>query len=313
MERYYNSQFPIIEAVMNGGSSLQLALACHEAGVFPSLYFELFNVGPNPINYDLFDSQLGEYIKATGTSDVLLGLPVIRLADPATLKIIKSRKISHIEFLEEGIDLALTGDPNSYLKSIKDNFDNIVRSAAEYLYPTKFFRRTYTPRLDPFGFAYSLKGSGAAGLHSDKYTTKQLFDAQKQLTPKAVLIPYGGISSPSEVSYFINNGAAAVAIGSLFAASKESTLADKVKQAMVATTKKDLVVLPDSNQTSLLFSKYEDVIPWKFSNIDWNRQRSLTAGLTTGTQGHMYLGASVDAITEIKSVKEIVEYLISEL
>jgi len=297
---------------MNGGSTLPLALACREAGVFPSLWPDIWNPVTRENNYDLLNSVLTEYVKSTGTTDLLLGLSIHRIADPIALKIVKSHKISHIEFLEGAPEIESQLNTETQIEFNK-KFNVSFLKAKEILNKTKFIRRTYFPRIDPVSNVYALKGSDSAGLNGQKYSTKELFLKQQELTPDAILIPYGGIGTPNQVAEFISLGAEVVAVGTLFAASQESSLPIAVKQKIVNTKQKDLTKIPDTGQNSLLLGNQEEILQDKVGDYDWNRQQSLNKGLSTGTHGLLYLGSAVDEVNEIRTVKEIVEYLTSTL
>ena len=63
MNKFFNSKYPIIEACMYGGSDLNLALACWNAGIYPSLLIpDVLN--QYTVNYDLLGETLTEYKKA---------------------------------------------------------------------------------------------------------------------------------------------------------------------------------------------------------------------------------------------------------
>jgi NAD(P)H-dependent flavin oxidoreductase YrpB (nitropropane dioxygenase family) len=172
--------------------------------------------------------------------------------------------------------------------------------------------RRREPEISQFDFAYCLKGSDSAGSSGDTYTTWGLFREQRKLTPNAVMIPYGGVGTAEQVCNYINLGATAVGVGTLFAASQESNLSSAAKQAMVAAP--GVTQIPDTKQNALILGNLDTVLADKIAEGDWNRERSLATGLHgNGTEGHIYAGAGVSYVTEIRSVKEIVEYLTSRL
>ena len=62
--------------------------------------------------------------------------------------------------------------------------------------------------------------------------------------------------------------------------------------------------MPDTDQNTLILGDKEEVL----NTSGRNRQDSLSEGLYgDGKTGHMYAGKSIDHVTEIRSVKEIVE------
>jgi len=71
MNNYFNSQYPILMAAMNRVSTLPLALACWDAGVFPSLMIPFqqndFQTAMGPEDRrDAIDQTLSEFKKITG-------------------------------------------------------------------------------------------------------------------------------------------------------------------------------------------------------------------------------------------------------
>jgi NAD(P)H-dependent flavin oxidoreductase YrpB (nitropropane dioxygenase family) len=142
-------------------------------------------------------------------------------------------------------------------------------------------------------------------------TLFDLFDQQKKLTPNAVLIASGGISTPEQVSEFITKGATAVCIGTLLAASKESSLSAEAKNAIVNCKKEDIIKFNDTKQNTLILGNIDEI---ENDTSDKNRTNTLKKGIHgDGKSGHIYVGSGVDQITSIKTVKEIVEHLVSRL
>jgi hypothetical protein len=152
--------------------------------------------------------------------------------------------------------------------------------------------------------AYALKSlhsAGRYGFHNNEEMLLAFADCGKPL------IPQGGIGTPAQVRSLLSAGAAAVGIGTVFAASKESCLSQEAKAKIIHSSSKDLVKL-DSRQQALAIGDLPEFTP-----DDWNRHNSLMDGITTGQSGHVYMGTAIDHINEILSVKEIVEYLVGEL
>jgi NAD(P)H-dependent flavin oxidoreductase YrpB (nitropropane dioxygenase family) len=137
-----------------------------------------------------------------------------------------------------------------------------------------------------------------------------MFDQQRQLTPGAVVIPYGGVGTPEQVAYYLSAGAVAVAIGTLFAACQESPLSKATKQAMLVASANSVVRMPDSNQNMLPLGSLNDIVESK-SQSSVNRDKSLHAGINgDGITGHIYAGHGIQHVDRIRTVKETVEYLV---
>lgn len=311
--KYFNSRYPILEATMNRGSTLPLALACHEAGIHPSLVVPFPTEGIDTYDkYDQVDKELGEFVKCTGSSDIIFAIDPEELFDNKLMKIIKSHKISHLEIFPN-LDPSTAGQGNIVRTRLgHEGYDRLLKLVFKNIYPTKIMQRVRGIGYNPFNVAYCLKGSDAGGFNSMTHTTRELFNEQQKLTPDAVLIPYGGVGTPQQVAQYLKDGATAVAVGTLLAASRESTLSMETKTAMVNSKKEDLCKLSHTNQNALILGD-KQAVESEFS-VDWNREYSLTNGLHGNSQvGHMYAGPAIDYVNEIKSVKEIVRYLISEL
>jgi len=312
--KFFNSKYPIIEAAMVYGSDLRLALACHNAGVFPSLVIDYWNKLDNgEFNYDLVFDTLKEYVKSTGSSNVVIAIGQADFFDKKLMNILKDFKVSHIESLPKH---------DNYHERAKDvfhkNYNKSLSAIIKNMYPAKLLWRVKKPDNDPMNgittnneyLCFCVKGSDAAGMNGSM-PTMDLFDQQKKLTPNRNIIPYGGVGTPQQVKTYVDKGAEAIAIGTLFAASRESPLSIEAKNAMIKNNKINTIKLQDTGQNTLVLGKLDDVLTDKG---DWNRTKSFQKGLYgDGTSGHIYAGAGVDNVKSIKSVKEIVEYLTSEL
>jgi hypothetical protein len=286
---------------MNGGSDLPLALAVADAGAFPSYWYQ---------SDEQLLNDITEFIKCTGHSNIVVGgISVDRLRNIELLKTINHLKISHIEILAT--------DRSGNFVSMSDVLsDTQVATRFEMLKKTsKIMTRIYKPTnctLSATYFdGYCIKGKDSAG-KSGNYSVSELFDIQKTNSTNN-LIPYGGVGTPQQVKDYLNRGAAGVAVGTLFAASRESTLSNEAKQQIVKANSSNITRLTDTSQNSLLLnSDFKGTAP-KVDN-DWNREHYLKQGLRgNGNEGLLYIGEGVNYVSEVKAVKDIVEYLISDL
>ena len=121
--------------------------------------------------------------------------------------------------------------------------------------------------------------------------------------PATGLIVSGGIHSAAQVVDDVERGALAVAIGSLFAAARESAVADSVKQKIIASTAGDL----QTHRAGHLKGLYARVLPGDNGNLT----RTLAAGIRDAGAGGIFIGSAVDPITELLSVQQIVDRLVS--
>ena len=287
---------------MNGGSDLTLAVAVADAGAFPSYWFR---------SKEQLHDDITEFIKCTGHSNIVVGgLDIQRFTDLELLEIIAKLKISHLEVLATDYQ---TGDFLSMTKVLSD--DAVIERFKKLKKTSKIMTRIYEPTncsLSSLYFdGFCIKGKESAG-KSGNYSVSELFDIQKNNSSNH-LIPYGGVGTPKQVKNYLDRGAAGVAVGTLFAASKESSLSNEAKQQIVKANTSSIIRLADTGQNSLLLDDaFKKSLP-KADN-DWNRQTYLEKGLRgNGVEGLLYLGEGIDYINEIRPVKDIVQYLVSDL
>lgn len=307
-KNFINSKYPIIEASMIAASTLPLALACWEAGIFPSLSPNISL--PNKLrNYDLADEQLKEFVKSTGTPNLVFNITLWDFLDIKLMNILKSYNVSHVE-LNQPLDKS--NDYHESSEKFIEHHSGSFYDMLKHIYPMKLIWRTSKPHVKKVDVAYNLIGSDAAGRNSEM-TLLELFAQQKKLTPNAVLLASGGISTPQQVAEYINKGATAVCVGTVLAASKESSLSPEAKNAIINSNKENIIKFDDTKQNALILGNIDE-IKNNMSDGDKNRTAALYKGLYgDGKSGHIYVGRSVDQITCIKSVKEIVEHLVSVL
>jgi NAD(P)H-dependent flavin oxidoreductase YrpB (nitropropane dioxygenase family) len=305
-KNFINSKYPIIEASMIAASTLPLALACWEAGIFPSLSPNI-RLPDKSRNYDLVDEQLKEFVKCTGSSNLVFNINLYDFFDIKLMNILKFYNVSHVELNQP---LGNTNDYHESSEKVIEHYSESFYGMIKHTYPMKLIWRTSKPHVKKVDVAYNLIGSDAAGRNSEM-SLFDLFDQQKKLTPNAVLIASGGISTPQQVSEYINKGATAVCIGTLLAASKESSLSAEAKNAIVNSKKENITKFNDTKQNTLILGNINEI---ENDTSDRNRSSTLKKGVYgDGKSGHIYIGKGVDQITSIKTVKEIVEYLVSEL
>ena len=304
-DKFFSSRYPILAALMVGVSDLNFAIACQQSGIFPSLIVtEDSNAYPDKLNQALKD-----FYQATGTRNINVGSHFDFLYDPKLVSVLKSNQVSHIEFYAP--HPITFGDIGERKKRIgEEKYTELCRKSFIDLQNNnvKIMRRRITTIADKLPYdAYCLKGSDGAG-YSGKLTTMEFFKQQHISTPNKILIPASGIGTAKQVREYIDLGASAVAIGSRLAASIESNLSIETKKKMIKATSKDIVTMPDTGQQALVFGNVDEIIASK----ERNRQSSLMSGIN-GTGGHIYAGPSLEYITEILTLKEIVLDLVSDL
>jgi hypothetical protein len=308
--KLFDSQWPIIEAVMNMASDKKLALAVSEAGGFPSLFTGPVHVSSS-IDFDPMYFELDDFIRANGSANVVVPLSVSWLLEKNFLKIIKDFKISHWEILprEKGIHRC----------SSEVLMDNLIYHGIKFLQQHScvmgrlFGPVKNHPRLDVLD-AVTIKGSNSAGGGTGIYTVQETFD--QQINYSKNVIPYGGIGTPQQVKEYIQKGAPAVGIGTLFALCAESPLSHDVKLQMINKSSSDIVSIKGNadgtlQQNAILL---DSTIVTDGSDNKGNHTNELVAGIHgNGTQGLIFAGHGLDFVTKIQTVRETIEYLTSEL
>jgi NAD(P)H-dependent flavin oxidoreductase YrpB (nitropropane dioxygenase family) len=158
---------------------------------------------------------------------------------------------------------------------------------------------------------FCIKGLESAGLGS--YTpVRETFLKQRELTPGAMIIPYGGVGTADQVQDYINLGAEMVAVGTVLALSAESTMATETKLAAIQKQSQDLVESVHNfdgvkrKQSALKFGNY-------LGPDDANGTVGLLRGLNGKPDSHVYLGHGIDHVTEILSCQEIIQRLVSKI
>ena len=291
---FFPSRWPIMCAVMNGVSDLNLALAVHAAGAMPSLMI----TGADKDQQ--IDAALNEFKHCTGHANIVLQISYDDLINSSIPRLLRQYRVSHVE---------LFGTLNSLGMTTVGEFDHmqhdpLIAKGIQFINSiSKIIMRVLTPSDTSPIDAYAVKGHDGAGF-GGKLSTSDLFDQQKHRTPSMPLIAYGGIGCPGAVTDYIRRGAAAVAVGTMFAATKESCVAETTKQHMVGSSADSLTKFASSQQALVLGDVSEDHTP--------NHQMSLDQGIA-GQGGLVYAGTAIDHVTKIRTVQEVVDYLTSEL
>lgn len=285
-----DSKYPIICAAMNKVSDINLALACHDAGIFPSLSF--YNYYLDDKNYDLnvFEKDIKKFLDKTGSSRLLVSMGVEHLKNDSLITILRKNNFKFIELIE-GVTSEVLYDINE------------IKKQNEFYIFVKLIGHQQLPNIN----GVILKGPDGAGRSLDSKTTlENMFEtARKRLDKKVEIILSGGISSSLEIKKYLDLGASAVAIGSLFAATIESPLNTDTKLKLVNSTSANLKRFSEHNSQALIFSRID--------NDDDNHTKSLKIGIKNSSLGHIFIGKSIDSIDRIKTVKELVNELVINL
>ena len=296
---FFNTKYPVMCAIMNGCSDINLAAAVHQAGALPGLYIDFadrYNKDGS-LNIDCISDNLTEFQRLTGSHNLVFHTTELDLLNYKFLKLLRDHQVPFIEIFSDRVDSNIYYDPKFHLaltiaKKTTKIFSRINSATTNNKHPDVF----------------CIKGSESGGF-TGTLSVSELFDRQMK-THSTPCIPYGGIGTPKQVADYIRRGAVGVAAGTIFAASCESCLSQSVKETMCKKSSSNLTKFSDTQQQVLIFDKNLNL---EHSNND-ARHHSLKTGIySDATKGHIYVGQAIEHITEILPVKDIVKYLVSDL
>jgi NAD(P)H-dependent flavin oxidoreductase YrpB (nitropropane dioxygenase family) len=299
----FNSKYPIIALGMNQVSDLNLSLAVARAGAIPTLSIFNYLKPDNDIDTDKLVTDLELFKKEFKNYNFILSVDVALLIkyDKFLFEILKRFQITHIEIVPDPIliekkfllfkqilDKIKTLEIKLLVKMISIELDNI-----------------WIDFINQYFDGIIVKGPHGAGrVDSDSNKTlAQLTNECLTIFPDKCIVPCGGVGSSVEVAKLIQLGAGAVGMGTLFAVAQESPLSVAAKEQLVNSNFANLKKLKtvDFNQNALVLSEVQQ------SNI--NNTQGLVEGIRTGKTGHIFAGKSIDSITEIRPVSEIIKDL----
>ena len=318
--KLFNSKWPIVEAAMNMASNKNLALAVSEAGGFPSLAtipaFTHVPRLPNSslpskaIDFDPMYFEITDFIKSNGSADVIVPMSAAWLLDTSFLKLVKDVKISHWEIFPRWQD--------DQICSSELIMDDLIYQGVKYVKKySKVLGRILAPvidhpRIDIFD-GIEVKGSDSAGGRGFK-SCQETFD--QQIKHSKIVIPYGGIGTPRQVKEYIQKGAPAVGVGTLFALCEESPLNFDVKMEMINQGISNITVVKGGENTNLEQNAIllNSNIKTDGSDNKGNHTDDLLTGMYgDGNHGLVFAGHGIKHVTAIRTVRETMEYLTSEL
>lgn len=286
---FFGCEYPIVAAPMNKVSDVGLAIACHRAGIFPSL--SIYNyIEPHSL-----EKAINDFQSKTGSNKILLSLDSQEFLDKDVQQLILKLKISHLEIL---------GDNNITQSSIWDEFlrdsKDLQKEGVKILLKS-LDSNNVSSELD----GVILKSNTGAGRGVEWIDIDYALMSIERRYPALPIIMSGGISRPRDVKKYLNMGCVAVAIGTLLAASEESCVSLETKQQMIKATYENVTRLKNARQNALVFSE--------ITVDDDNNTNALIKGIASPAEGHIFAGKGINEITSIKSVKSIVEDLTKDL
>ena len=291
---------------MNRGSTVELAVAVYAAGGYPSLCSWTYNGHSQAMQQDL-----DRFVKLTNSNRIHLSFELNEFDNQVVHNIVRSHRIPTIEIIYGKTNTFRPTDSESQLEVALLRLLGPLKEQG-----TQIFKRVYETvdqgtmdrhLLDGF----CIKGAESAGFSS--YTPiRETFLKQRELTPSAMLIPYGGIGTANQVQDYIELGAEMIAVGTVLALSAESTMATETKLAAIQKQSQDLVQSTrdfggvERKQSTLKFGNYA-------GPDDANGTIGLVRGLNGKKDSHVYLGRGIDHVDKILSCEQIIQNLVEKI
>jgi NAD(P)H-dependent flavin oxidoreductase YrpB (nitropropane dioxygenase family) len=290
---YFGCRHPIVCAAMNQVSDARLAIAVQRAGAFPSLSVANYVEGDR---FDLkrFEAELSAFQDATGSSALLLSVGSQALLHDAILRPFLDRGFRHFELFHWA-----AGEPS--WPRVRARAGELERcEGAKVLFKIS----TGHLRADLDYGTIVLKGPEGAGRSADDaLPLDEAFVQCRRELPATAVVVSGGIHGPAQLHAYLERGALAAAIGSLFAASVESAVDDSVKRKIVAAGAADLERRGRHGLQGLYAGDTD-------ATDNANLTRTLKRGVRDAQAGGIFVGSAIEHITSILPVQAIVDHLV---
>lgn len=293
-KEFFGCKYPIIAASMNQVSDLKLAIACHNAGILPSLPIYSYSTNNYHIDYDTLNSVLTEFKETTGSNNIMITASRGDLLSDDFLNFILTHSIKFIEVI---------GNDQTYRRPEKPELFKEYLNANIKIIPKVTSSSVINPKITD---AVILKSKDGAGRGIETIDVLDELSYIKNNFPSLPVIMSGGIGSKTDVKKYLNLGCMAVSIGTLLAASEESSISLESKEQMIKASSKDIQTFKNgAYQNAIIFSEveYDDI----------NHTQSLIEGIKNPNKGHIFVGKGIDNISSIRPVKDIVQELVDGL
>jgi len=284
---------PLVAVAMNQVSDVTLALACHEAGILPSLSSFNFH-DDGRLDQPRFLQALDTFAQRSGSTSVLLSLNLRDIFDTAFVQALHAGGFRLVELFKWNV-------PEATWRQV---VARTTRLEAELGLCFFFKLHRREDAMDPAVLRTVFKGNEGAGRTDPMAGTLAENVAQLQAArPALEIIPCGGIGNADDVQAWLQRGVLAVGIGTLFAASAESCLAPEAKQKMVQAGVADLQRSGPLHTQGLLMSR--------LARDNANQTEALRQGIRSGEAGALFAGRGIAHVTEVLPVREIVARLLT--
>ncbi len=290
--------YPIICSPMNSVSDVKLAVACHNAGVLPSLV-QFGYVTDGVFDIKKFEDALSEFADLTNKGKLLVATDVKSIQTVELVSLFKKYNVEYLEILD------------CEAHNVRDmyNASNLLREMGIIVSPKLLAGHKSVKQIfDNIGpiDCVTIKGPNGAGRGLDGIVIEEEIVKIKQEFPNIILIVSGGINTSDDIKRMLALGADWVSIGTMFSTSVESSMSIEAKNKIISASYSDTQKLSTgAKQSSLVFSSVEEK--------DMNNTIGLYHGVRTGNSGHVYVGTGIDMITEIEPVQKIVDKLVKDL
>lgn len=283
---------------MNGVSDIRLAIACHHAGILPSIVQYSFHTD-RKLDMKLLEDGLIEYATATNYGGLLFAGSIDTFNDTAVLLLLAKYHITYIEILDvEDYNLKAIYDLSVQAKEY-----NIIVSP-KLLDGFTDVEKIYN-NAGPIE-CVTIKGPNGAGRGTESLVLEDEITKIKSTYPNIILIVSGGINTSQDIKRMLDLGADLVSIGTMFSTCEESKISSITKQKIIDASYNDVERLDKgAAQKALIFSSIEE--------RDENNTVGLFNGIRKGTAGHVYVGTGIDHIHKIEPIRDIVSRLIADL
>lgn len=284
---FFNAKYPIICTPMNKVSDAKLALAAQAAGIIPSLVASFSALSETAVELEKFNNGAGNF------TDLILAVSPAQLS-PELIDVILTYNVTHLQLLADiktaAEELMLSGLKKKNIKIIVKRLSTNPRGA-EYLHLVD---------------AIDIKGpEGASRVVNDGVPLSRRLSQLQLLYPELPIIVTGGISTSAEIRQYLDAGAVAVGLGTVFALSEESCINYEKKLAMLEKSFADVQNIGVGKQNAIVFTPIPDK--------DSNHTAGLLIGRDSSSKGLLFAGRAIDNISSIKSVATIVKELTVDL
>lgn len=284
---FFNAKYPIICTPMNKVSDAKLALAAQAAGIIPSLVASFSALSETAVELEKFNNGAGNF------TDLILAVSPAQLS-PELIDVILTYNVTHLQLLEDiktaAEELILSGLKKKNIKIIVKRLSTIPRGVE------------YSHLVD----AIDIKGPEAASrVVNDGVPLSRRLSQLQLLYPELPIIVTGGISTSAEIRQYLDAGAVAVGLGTVFALSEESCINYEKKLAMLEKSFADIQNIGVGKQNAIIFTPIPDK--------DSNHTAGLLIGRDSSSKGLLFAGRAIDNISSIKSVATIVKELTVDL